>query len=208
MLLIVTSIAIFSCEDDDLVLGGAQSPMGEVGNEFTTTHNIPGLAAITAEITELQNGVSTLAASAEVTNQDLVDLANAFEALFPSNVTVNGNVVTAEAQVKFTEDGISIIDDAGELIIVSYGADVGDQFSLKIGANTITNKVMAKSTTDDYFWNGMLIKVLEMEATGFNAGGLDKVTYFANHKFGIVGINAFFDNNSDYFATVYSDVWN
>lgn len=201
-------LAVTGCKKDDPTLGGSQSPMGEVGNNFTASFSIPGLTFLGATVTELENGISTISGSAQITNPTLANLANIMAGLYPASVTIVGDMVSATAQGKFTDEGIAAVFDEGELILVRYDASVGDEYSLKIDGKTITNKVVYRSDTDDYFWNGMFIKVIKMESTGQDPGGLETLHYYANHRFGIVGIEATFDNADAFSSAVYSSNWN
>lgn len=206
MLLAIISFTLFSCKKGDgLVLGGTPTPMSEIGNTFTSSHNIPGLSTVSAEVTDLEDGVSVITGTGTLTNPDLVALVNALQPIFPSYISVNGSDVSVEVHVRFTDKGISSVYDDGELILVKYDAKVGDEYSATVGGKTITNKVVARSTDDDYFWGGLLIKVIEVESTGQDAGGLDKVTYYANHRFGLVGVKASFDNENIVSAAIYSE---
>ena len=98
-----------------------------------------------------------------------------------------------DLKMKVTSEGIQeFVNSKGDLskpfTIVKYGASVGDkyQFTNSDGIN-ITRTVTAKSTTDDYpvgFW---MIKVVTVEETSDDPL-LEKITYYANHKFGLVGV--------------------
>ncbi|MEZ5009309.1 MAG: hypothetical protein R2753_14295 [Chitinophagales bacterium] len=200
------SITLFSCKKDDgLVLGGTPTPMGEIGNTFASSHNIPGLSTVSAEVTGFEDGVSIITGTGTLTNPDLVDLVNALAPIFPSKITVNGDEVSVDVSVRFTDKGIASVQPEGDLVIVKYDAKVGDVYTGKVDGKTITNKVVARSTDDDYFWDGFMIKVIEVESTGHVNGNLNKVTYYANHKFGLVGVKLLFDNDNTISASIYSD---
>jgi hypothetical protein len=95
--------------------------------------------------------------------------------------------------MKVTSEGIQeFVNSKGDLsrpfTIVKYGAAVGDKYEI---TNTegvkVTRTVTYKSTTDDYgigFWMIKIIKVEETKEDPF----VEKVTYYTNHKFGLVGI--------------------
>jgi hypothetical protein len=206
LLLTMISLVLFSCKKEgDLILDGTPTLMGAVGNVFSSTHSISGLSDVTAEVTEFEDGVSVITATGTLTNPDLVGLANALAPLFPSNIEINGSDVSVELNVRFTDKGIASVYEDGELILVKYDAQVGDKYTANVGGKTITNEVVARSTDDDYFWDGFLIKVIEIESTGQDAGNLDKVTYYVNHRFGIVGVKALFDNSNVVTASIYSN---
>jgi hypothetical protein len=75
---------------------------------------------------------------------------------------------------------------------------------MKRGANTITRKVVSKSTTDDYFWAWMMIKTSGVEETGRGIPGVSKIEYQTNHKFGLVAIKAYFEDGTSKIVSIYS----
>lgn len=96
-------------------------------------------------------------------------------------------------KLKITNEGIQeYVNGRGDLskpyTIVKYAANVGDTYSYTNPDGVlITRKVVYKSTTDDYplaFWN---IKVTKVEETKDDLL-MEKITYYANHKFGLVGV--------------------
>lgn len=100
-------------------------------------------------------------------------------------------------KAKVTSEGLqdfihSELDESKPFTLVKYNAKVGDkyEFTDKDG-NRFVREVTFRSTTDDYplaFW---LIKVIKVEET-ITEGPLKdlagKMTYYTNHKFGLVGI--------------------
>jgi hypothetical protein len=179
-------------------LGGSQSPMGEVGNTFSVGE-VQGLSNPSAEITELNDGISTISFTCQVTDPVLLDMAR----YIPGN-KVTGNTVTGGGKVKITDKGIMNVYEEGNLMLVKYDASVGDEYTLKRGVNTIHRKVTAKSETDDYFWGWMLIKTIAIEETGRGIPGVSKVEYQTNHKFGLVGVKVYFEDGTTKSVGVYS----
>jgi len=106
--------------------------------------------------------------------------------------------------VKFTKDGIAGVYDEGELVLVRYDAEVGEEYSLTIAGQNIKNKVVKRSSDDDFFWSGFWIKVVKVESTGHTLPGVDKVIYYANHKFGMVGVDLKKSNGTMVSADIYS----
>jgi hypothetical protein len=101
--------------------------------------------------------------------------------------------VTSEGVQEFISSGG---DESKPFTIVKYAANVGDkyQFTTKDGVN-ITREVIAKSTTDDFFWGGMLIKVIQVEEVQPSDDPVvEKIIYYGNHKFGLVSAKVFFKN--------------
>lgn len=95
--------------------------------------------------------------------------------------------------LKVTTEGIQEYvnargDRSKPYTIVKYAANVGDTYTYtNADGITITRKVTYKSTTDDYplaFWNIKVTKVEETKDDLF----MEKVTYYTNHKFGLVGV--------------------
>lgn len=101
--------------------------------------------------------------------------------------------VAFDLKMKVTSEGIQeFVNSKGNLsrpfTIVKYGAAVGDKYEFTTSEGVkITRRVTAKSTTDDYpigFWK---IKVIQVEETSDDPL-LEKMTYYTNHKFGLVGV--------------------
>jgi len=205
LLLAALSLALFSCKKDDLTLTGDPSPVGAVGNELTFSNTIPGLGTSSMTVVALEDGISTLQTSAVVTNADMLTMANHLAALYPGNVTVVGNTVSANMKARFTTDGIAAIaPDGEELVVCKYNASVGDEWTMNADGNTVKHKVTQKSTDDDYEWGFFYIKVVTMEATNYGVPGLDKVEYVSNHKFGPVGLHGYLSDGSSWSATIFS----
>ncbi len=191
-------VFFFSCEKEDFEsIGGSQSPMGEVGNRVTSSSmSIAGVSSFTAEVVSLENGVSTYSGSATVTNAAIKNiLANAPEC------TVNGNTVTATGiKFKSTTKGIESISGLSPGVIVNYDAKVGDTYPTGDGHK---RKVVARSSEDDYSYGFFNIKVIKVEED-LNMMGVSKITYWANHKFGLVGIEFKLDDNTTAKFPVYN----
>lgn len=102
--------------------------------------------------------------------------------------------ITADIMGKITDKGIQdYVYSGGDtdrpFTLIKYNASVGDSYSFTDDdGNTFTRKVVSKSTDDDYELGFMYIKVLKIEETQENDPLVDKITYYANHKFGLVGI--------------------
>jgi hypothetical protein len=201
LLCLILGFSLVSCEKYGLFqasIGGTQSPMGEVDNTFSVT-NVEGVSGSAARITELDNGISTIAFSCSVTNPAYLEMAD----YIPGTV-ISGNTVTGGGKAKITDKGIMNVYDEGNLILVEYSAKVGDKYTLKRGASTITREVTAKSTEDDYFWGWMMIKTITVEETGRGIPGVSKVVYETNHKFGLVGIKVYFEDGTTKNVGIYS----
>ena len=201
---IVLFIAIFaSC---DLVGGGdsikgEQSAIGEVGVKVTSSSaSVAGVSGITGSVVSLKDGVSSYTGSATITSTAIKNiLANSPDA------TINGNNVTLKnVKFKVTTEGIEAINGFEPGVIVKYDSKVGDTYKLDDGRE---RKVTSKSTDDDYSYGFFNIKVLKVEETP-NKFGVKKITYWANHKFGLVGVEITYDDNSTSKFPIYSSAEN
>lgn len=166
---------------------GDQSPIGEVGTEIYTS-SIAGVENPSMSVTSLENGISTITAQATVTNPLILNvLSNLPEC------TVNGNTVSGTAKFKITTEGIESENDSYSGVLVKYSSKAGDTYK---GASGYKREVVSKSTEDDYSFGFYLIKVLEIEESPCSVPGVKKLVYFANHKFGIVGAEVTYDDNT------------
>ena len=189
--LAVTAVFI-SCSKDNSgtlnKLGGSQSAIGQVGTTFNIPASIPGVGPISAEVTELNDGVSTIVLSTTVTNTEyraMLNRAQEVKSISPE--------VVIEVNYRMTSDGIQEVRPGGNhtLNIVKYNAKVGDVYTLATRSSSdvsLRREVTKVSNDNDYAWNGMNIKTIQTVETGREIPGLGSITYVTNHKFGIVGV--------------------
>lgn len=183
------SIALFSCKKEKTEsIGGAQSAMGLVGATVSSSSSaVAGVSGITGTVKTLSDGVSSFNGSAVITNTTIKNILSSYAA-----ATVTGNNVTiTDVKVKFTSEGIESFGPLEPGIIAKFDAKVGDTYPCGSGKRT----VKAVSTTDDFYWGGMGIKVITVEETP-NKLGVKKITYFSNHKWGLAAVEFTFDDNS------------
>lgn len=195
LLILSSALLLTSC---DLIeeaitgskLGGEQSPMGQVGVTVTSSSaQINGVSNFQASVTSLSGGVSTYTGSATVANTSIVSTLTNLP-----GVTVSGNTVTVTGvKFKSTTEGVESIYGFDPGILIKYSSSVGDEYDI-LGSST-KRVVTAKSTSDDFNWGGMMIKVLKVEEN-INRGGIKKITYFGNHKWGMVAVRFDFDDGS------------
>lgn len=207
-LLVVVAV---SCKKSSTTLGGTTSPIGEVGNTFTIypMGSMPGVEDITAEIIELDGNISVVEFSVELEDEKLEDLAEALAAANPIDFSYSDGVFSGTFEAKITDQGMSIMYDEGELVVVKYNAKEGDAYTLNIDGNLVKNEVVSKSTEDDFMWmGGGFIKVIKVESTGSNLPGIDRVVYYFNHKFGLVGVDLKFIGGTTQAADVVSSAFN
>lgn len=195
LIILSSALLITSC---DLIeeaitgskLGGEQSAIGQVGVTVTSSSaQINGVSNFQASVTSLSGGVSTYTGSATVANTSIINTLTNLP-----GVTVSGNTVTVTGvKFKSTTEGVESIYGFDPGILIKYSSSVGDEYEV-LGSST-KRVVTAKSTSDDFNWGGMMIKVLKVEEN-INRGGIRKITYFGNHKWGMVAVRFDFDDGS------------
>ena len=105
-----------------------------------------------------------------------------------------------DGKLKVTSEGIQeFISSDGNLsrpfTIVKYDAEVGDTWNFTAADGTvITRSVTYRSQTDDYpvaFW---MLKIIKVEETREDDPLIEKITYYTNHKYGLVGMEVLTKN--------------
>jgi len=195
LIILSSALLITSCDliEEAIIgskLGGEQSAIGQVGVTVTSSSaQINGVSNFQASVTSLSGGVSTYTGSATVANTSIINTLTNLP-----GVTVSGNTVTVTGvKFKSTTEGVESIYGFDPGILIKYSSSVGDEYEV-LGSST-KRVVTAKSTSDDFNWGGMMIKVLKVEEN-INRGGIRKITYFGNHKWGMVAVRFDFDDGS------------
>lgn len=186
----LTSCNLFDSVQTNPKMGGAQSVIGEVGNTFTLG-SISGVNGFKAEVKSLEAGVSSVSASLTISDPVILEMAKSVP-----EFKWNGNTLSVTKKYRITEEGIQNVYDEGNFTLVKYDDKVGDSYSIKVDGKKITREVEYKSTTDDYGWGVMNIKVMKVGETGRPVAGVSKIEYILNHKFGVVGFKAYFEDGS------------
>ncbi len=183
-------------------IGGAQSPMGEVGNTVqSASYTISGVSNLSASVTTLTGGVSTYTGTATVTNASIKNILSNYP-----GVTISGNNVTVTGvKFKSTKEGIESVYGLDPGIIVKYSSKVGDQYPISGSSNKRT--VTEKSSTDDFMWGGMLIKIIKVEEN-VGKNGISKITYWGNHKWGLVSMRFDFEDGTSAQFPIYNSANN
>ncbi len=201
-ILILFLVFLFTaCEKDSTTsISGDQSSMGEVGVTVEgPSYSVAGVSGIVAEVISLNDGVSTMEGSATVTNSVI---KNVLENL--PNVSFNGDQMTVTAEVKVATDGIELMDGGLKGVVVNYSSEVGDEYT--VNGSSQKRKVFKHSTEDDYQWGYWLLKVVGVEEPTDSYEGIQSFKYYANHKYGIVGVDITFDDESTVSCPIYTSV--
>lgn len=196
LLLVLFLVLTVGCkkdkEEEKIVehITGTPATMGETGaGGVATASNVTGVSNIEGSVTTTSDGISVITATATVTNPVIKN----FITNLPG-VTFNGDVATVtDVKIKSTSEGFESIKGFDPGIIVKYSSQVGDKYYTKSGNE---RTVTAVSTTNDYYWDGMNIKVIKVEENIQAKNGLSKVTYWANHKWGMVGLELKFTDGT------------
>jgi len=202
LLFAICLMPFFSCKKGDTAsIGGSQSEFGEVGNTIDWTVGQFGISGAEMYVSALENGVSTFTCSATASNSTYVDLLKLVPTdRFPGTVNITGNTVEATVNAKITDEGMQVIfNDGSKLTLVNYNAKVGDKYSATVGGVTLENEVVQKSTEDDYYWGGMLIKVITVKYNS-HSPGINYVEHYYNHNFGLVGLAIYFEDGTVKYA--------
>ena len=206
-IVLLTLIMIYSCkkEGGNAVLGGDPSPMAEVGTTVgSTSATVAGVSNFSGTVSSVENGVSVYSGSCTISNTVLKNMLSNIP-----EITVTGNAVsTTSIKFKQTTDGIEFMSGPTAGIWVKYSSSVGDKYP--IGSTGDYRTVVNKSTTDDFPYGYYNIKVIEVEETpGSLLGtGISKITYYANHRFGLVAVKFTFEDQTTALFPVYSSAEN
>lgn len=186
---LVAIAAIVSCEGIQTITG-EQSELGEVGTTLTGTFN--GASNIDVSVVSLDNGISTIEGTFTMTDPRYMELIKSHPKFFD----VEGDKVRVhDIKFKVTTNGIENVSGENNGIIIKYDSKEGDTYSNG-------RKVTHVSTDNDFSWRGMKIKVIQVEGQTRKADGVKSVTYWGNHRFGIVAVETTFDDGTTDFASV------
>lgn len=157
-----------------------------VGYNYTCNTDISGVTASSVTVTAHDgNGVVTMRIKGKVPTS-----GSSLTSLIPSAYKDASGNVDVTGKFKNTTEGILDYtnSDGAPFVVVNYNGNVGDKYTLKkSNGQTITRTIVSKSTTDDYPYGLMYIKVMKVEQDS-RISGIKKIVYIANHKFGLVGI--------------------
>lgn len=179
--------------DSKSISGTTAIPINTVGNTFTNnvrvgTSNYTGSIVITSVV----DGVATVKFTGKIPTN-----IPALSQIKSKYKDASGNL-NCEGKFKITDGGILDYNNSTHepFVLVKYDANVGDKYTFqKSDGSTIVREVIRKSTTDDYYWNGMNIKTVDVSQSS-KIPGVNKIWYFTNHKFGLVAVRLFMDDGS------------
>lgn len=204
LLLVVVMLLFTSCDwfdfgkksnDSSSIGGSSDISINTVGNTFSSSIKIGGVpysGNSSIKITSIEDGVATIHL-----NSKLPSTLPVTSLIGSSAKDASGNL-NYDLKVKMTDEGILDYTnkDHEPFVLVKYDAKVGDTYTIeKSDGVTITRKVVSKSTTDDYYWGGMLIKTINVEQDS-RISGIKKIEYIANHKFGLVAIRFYLEDGT------------
>ena len=190
ILIALLAMACVVCCEGFETITGEQSELGEVGTTLTGTFN--GASNINVSVVSLENGISTVEGTFTMTDPRYKKLIESHPKFFD----VDGDKVRVhDVKFKVTTNGIENVSGESNGIIIKYDSKEGDTYSNG-------RKVTHVSTDNDFDWRGMKIKVIQVEGTPNKADGVKSVTYWGNHRFGIVAVETTFDDGSTDFASV------
>jgi len=188
-LLFLMGVSLISCDESTASLGGDQSEFGEIG-VIATSPSLPSvLSGGTAEITDLEDGVSVLTLSVDFSDNEIETIQQRLPGFDGRS--------DFDAKFRITTKGVqSVYDDGTNFTLVKYDAEVGDKYTLKRDGQNLVREVTQKSSEDDYYWNGWLLKTITVKETGRAVPGLSETELVFNHKFGLVGYTLKFEDGS------------
>jgi hypothetical protein len=113
-------------------------------------------------------------------------------------------------EFKLTDEGFECMTGPGAGVMVKYSSSVGDTYP--IGSTGNVRTVVSNTGIDEFPYGFMLIKVIKVEETPSylksTAAGVTKVTYIANHKYGLVGVEVAFDDGTTAEFPIYTSTEN
>ncbi len=210
---LITAIAVLLLMSCDILGGGSDSssatkpiggnptPIGEVGNTFNVPA-ITGASNHSFQVVEQDGATSVIEFSASVTNPAILQVANYLNAF-----NVSGNEVTGRLKFRITSKGVqTFTSDGTPFTLVEYDAKKGDRYRLKrSGKPDLVRTVVHKSSDNDFYWGFMMIRTIQIEETGIASPGVSKIKYYFNHRFGLVGMDVFFEDGSEMLMWVFSE---
>lgn len=180
--------------------GDNKGVLGNIRDEVKVSKRENGVTTISCKFVideESLKYIDTLMGTQELSEEVKRQIVDAYLDRFDANLdtTDKQNItITTEVLGKVTTEGIqdylySKGNTEKPFTLVKYNANVGDKYTFTDEeGNTFTREVVSKSTEDDYEIGFLRIKVIKIEETQPNDPMISKIIYYANHKFGLVGV--------------------
>jgi hypothetical protein len=198
LLLLVSSCCLFDFNKgsgSNTLTGSSEIAINTVGNDFKPSIRIGNSYLNTKSsitIKSVENGIATVNFKTELPKDEPL-----LEGIKPKYKDANGNL-DCVGTYKFTDEGIMDYNNPGHepFVLVKYDGKVGDKYTLeKDDGTVITREIVRKSTEDDFYWGGMIIKTTDVEQDS-RIPGIEKLVYYTNHKFGLVAVQAVMEDGS------------
>lgn len=158
------------------------------------------------EIIKSEDGVNTFKVVVDLSKDP--NLAS-FNRIIPDELKDEQGRISFETKLKITSEGwldYSNIDEE-PVVIVRYDCKVGDKYSVTTKSGSkIVREITHKSTTDDYDYGFLQIKVIKVEQETSFPGFKKYVGYF-NHKFGMVGLEIVAEDGTTLSSVISADMY-
>jgi hypothetical protein len=179
--------------DSSSIGGSSNIALNTVGNNFANSVRV-GMSSYSGSIviTNVTDGIATVSFKGSIPSAYPI-----LQQIKPKYKDASGKL-SCEGKSKMTDQGILDYNnkDHEPFVLVKYDAKVGDKYTLEKSDGTkIVREVVRKSTTDDFLWGAMAIKTIDVEQSS-NISGVKKITYFTNHKFGLVAVRVEMEDGS------------
>lgn len=221
---------LFGDPDSNVIGGDGNLEQNKVGAEYGATFEIAGVRQDFEDsiiVTKNDNGNVELKAKivfnrsqyeaisqelgfAELPENERRQLLDIYKNKFGFVIdTNNPNEMIIEHELKFraTSEGIqdyiySRGDTKKPFTIIKYGDQVGSKYEFtENDGNKVIRTIIHKDEKESFplvFWNIKITKVEEIN----NDPLLSKIVYYANHKFGLVGVEVFFRSGKTAFMSI------
>ncbi|MBK6462595.1 MAG: hypothetical protein IPF92_16530 [Myxococcales bacterium] len=204
---LVTMAAAISCSSStppaeiplDVLGGDTNVPAAQVGNVVSLGAVKVGADSVDVNarmtITKNEGGLVTARVTADPTKDPRIAK---FAALIPASAKKADGTIDTEVKFRVTTEGVQDFfnKDGKPHTVVKYAGNVGDTYKVsKSDGVVITRTVVAKSDKDDFPYGFFSIKTMTIEQDS-RIPGIKKIVIRANHKFGIVHVEAVADDGS------------
>jgi hypothetical protein len=205
-LVVMVTLAGLSCSSTttediplDTLAGDTNVPQAQVGNVISLGTVKLGADSVDIgarmTITKNEGGLVTAKVTADPTKDPRIAK---FAALIPSSAKKPDGTIDTEVKFRVTTEGVQDFfnKDGKPHTVVKYAGNVGDTYKIsKSDGTVITRTIVAKSDKDDFPYGFFDIKTMTVEQDS-RIPGIKKIVIRANHKFGIVHVEAVADDGS------------